>query len=215
MSIFYIDLQTDFTERFDISKFMSFENDVHDPLTSFFFQKLKSLPVRGKYKITVDSGRPEFISQILFGNTQYWWLIMEYNDLLYTSELVNGLEINYFSLNELEDLYFSLVTNELNDKIVDKSKISETRTIDLGNIIVESTETLNGDAHLVYSFSNLSIVTIDHNLNKRPVARFLSTDLNGDEIEEEVFVKYPVGFETSRVIINFGGELRSGKIILN
>lgn len=211
--IHYIDIETEYIKRFDFAKFTAFENNNHDILTSYFLDKIKDLPIRGVFTITYEEYRPDIISRKIFRDTQYWWLIMEYNNISNIFELTNGKELYYFSINELENLYFSLTSSELNAKIIKENEFSENIEIDLGNILIS--EVMTGDKHLVSEFTNLSLVTIDHELEKRPVVRFLTIDENGDEIEEEIFVKYPKDYETSRVVVSFGGELKSGKIILN
>ena len=210
--IHYINLDKKYTDRFDMAKFLNFSNGVHDILTSYFLYKLSDLPVRGKFEITFESGRPEFLSYLLYKDVQYWWLLMEYNNLLDIYDLKQGLEIKYFSINELEDLYFSLVSNENSKKIDIANSFSQTKIIDLGTI--SNSNLINSTDHVLYTFTNLQLITIDHLLNKRPTVIYAHVDNDGNEIEEEIFVKYPVGFQTSRVIIDLG-SIKSGVIILN
>ena len=212
--IHYIDLDTDYVKRFDFSKFLSFVNDNHDILTSYFLNKIKELPVRGVFTITYEEKRPDVISRKIYRDTQYWWLLMEYNNINSPLELTSGKELYYFSINELENLYFSLTSSELDAKIVKENEFSEDIFIDLGNIDIRG-ENVIGDKHLVHQFENLALVLVEHELNKRPVVRYYSTNDEGDEIEEEIFVKYPKDYETSRVVVSFGGEIKSGKIVLN
>jgi hypothetical protein len=112
MSIYYIDLNKNIDDRFDMERFLAFENDVQDPITSFLLEKLKTLPVIGSFIISFQEGRPDLISYNIYRDVQYWWILMEFNDIVNRSDLVNGREINYFSLDNLEDIYYTLKASE-------------------------------------------------------------------------------------------------------
>jgi len=49
----------------------------------------------------------------IYNNFQYWWIIMLYNNILKIDELVSGLTLSYPDINDLEDLYFSLKSQEI------------------------------------------------------------------------------------------------------
>jgi hypothetical protein len=108
---FFIDLNKESESRFELSKFFQW-TDNFDPLNSYLFSELKNVPVDGYFKVQGQDGRPDQISYEIYSDTQYWWVLMIYNDLQTVEEFVSGLDIKYPSISSLEDLYFSLKTNE-------------------------------------------------------------------------------------------------------
>lgn len=108
---FYINLDIQST-RFDFSKFMRWNDDNLDPLTSLFLHKLKEINPGGFYRINGEEGRPDLVSYNIYGSTQGWWLLLYYNDIIDPESLSNGDTLKYPLLSDLEDLYFSLKTLE-------------------------------------------------------------------------------------------------------
>lgn len=109
---FFIDLDNESSVRFEKAKFFSY-TDNHDPLTSYLLSELKTLPVAGFFTVAGgEEGRPDSLSFNIYADTQYWWILMAYNDLSNIQEITNGMTIKYPSLSSLEDLYFSLKTQE-------------------------------------------------------------------------------------------------------
>jgi len=114
----YIDTDYESDLRYDIPKFCSLEEDVFDIMDSFLFEKVsaiykrqfdvKDLAVDGVYEVTTQEYRPDIISYEIYGDTQYWWLLMDFNNIIDIFSIVTGVQIQYFSLSELEDIYFSL-----------------------------------------------------------------------------------------------------------
>jgi hypothetical protein len=104
---FFIDTKRSFKERFDMSKFMEY-TDNYDPLTSNFLKRLLELPIRGQRKIEGEENRPDLVSYRIFGDSQYWWIVLMYNRKLITDTFTNGEDIVFPSLTELENLLFSL-----------------------------------------------------------------------------------------------------------
>lgn len=111
MSLFFINLDKNFIDRFDMGKFFQF-TDNYDPLTSDFADELMKLTTRGNYIIQGQDGRPDLISQAVYGDTQYWWIIMLYNTKLQFLDLKSGDVINFPSLDDVESLFFSLKSRE-------------------------------------------------------------------------------------------------------
>ena len=104
----YVDLQKDKYVRFDMSKFMEYSENAYDMFNSFFLQRLQALPVAGVYRVEALIGRPDAISEAIYGDSQYWWLLMEYNDFVSWDDIRWGTLVNYFELIDLERLYFTL-----------------------------------------------------------------------------------------------------------
>lgn len=111
MATFFINTDLNTQTRFDIVKFIEFVGDNYDPLNSFILNNIKRLKSIGQYSI-ISEKRPDLISSILYGDTQYWWLIMLYNDIYDISDLVAGKIINYPSQQALENFYVRLFTLE-------------------------------------------------------------------------------------------------------
>lgn len=94
-------------KRFDMAKFMAYA-DGFDIIDSNFINSVSNISASGTYIIRLEVSRPDLLSFNLYGDTQYWWLLMLYNDLSLPTDLVAGLEIKYFSIPDLETIYFSL-----------------------------------------------------------------------------------------------------------
>ena len=106
--MFYIDLDLETIKRYDIAKFLQYENDSFDMVSSYFIWKLKSLSKVGEFFVSAEENRPELISYKLYQDVQYWWLLMMYNDIFNFQEIPAGTIIGYPDLSQLEDLYFNL-----------------------------------------------------------------------------------------------------------
>lgn len=110
---FFIDLTFQSPERYDLSKFFDYSSgDNHDILTSFFLLELKKLSESGNYFVQSEEGRPDLVSFRIYGSVQYWWIILEYNELLSYQDIKNGTTIKYPSVQDIEDLYFRLKSLE-------------------------------------------------------------------------------------------------------
>lgn len=95
------------SERYDISKFMDFFIDCYDVVNSPFLIGLKELPVVRYYDVNNGYKDIDSISQDVYNNQFYTYLIMFYNDL--TSEIVSeNTVLKLFSLDDLDELYFKL-----------------------------------------------------------------------------------------------------------
>jgi len=110
--MFYIDLDTDYRERYASPKFMEFSEEGHDILTSYFMLKIDGLKPIGSFTVTSEAGRPDVVSYKLYGSTQYWWVILAYNNMVHHDELVTGTVLKIPSLSDMESLYFQLKTLE-------------------------------------------------------------------------------------------------------
>lgn len=108
MKEFFIDLETDFKERFTMAKFMEFVGDNFDPLTSHVLNAIKELPVHGKLRIEGMDKRPDVLSFQIYNDVQYWWVLLLYNGWTSVEDIVNGNDCIYPDIADLEDLYFSL-----------------------------------------------------------------------------------------------------------
>lgn len=110
--IFFIDVESESETRFDMAKFFRFTDNA-DPITSKFVEDLKKLNPGGTYRITGNEFRPDRISYAIYQNFQYWWVLMVYNDILKVEDLTSGVTIVYPVIDDLEDIYFTLKTQEI------------------------------------------------------------------------------------------------------
>lgn len=111
MSLFYLDTSINSSERFDMASFMAY-TDNYDPLTSQFLALLNAIPVSGRYSVSFEISRPDLISFSIYGDTQYWWILLMYNNIISVEDISVGDILLFPSLNDLESLYFSLRTKE-------------------------------------------------------------------------------------------------------
>lgn len=114
--MYYFDFDYESEERYDPAKYMEFTEGAFDILTSYFINELQKLPVNGIFQVTSEFNRPDLASTKIYGLTKYWWLILLYNNLSSPWELVIGLELSYPSINDIENLYFSLKAKGLREE---------------------------------------------------------------------------------------------------
>lgn len=108
MSLYFIDVMKQSPERYDLGKFIDF-NDGFDPITCAFFHAIDELSVGGQYTLQGEDARPDLLSHRIYGDVQYWWILILFNGIKdITEDLVTGTEIRYPSISSIEDFYFSL-----------------------------------------------------------------------------------------------------------
>lgn len=110
--MYYINNKMSSINRYDMSKFLEFDTDSYCILDSFLCSQIKNLPYSGALAVTTQVNRPDLVSYDIYGHTQYWWLIMLYNDYTSPTDLTSGALVKYPSLNSIENLYFTLSTRQ-------------------------------------------------------------------------------------------------------
>ncbi len=104
--MYYINNDIVTTDGYDFCKFMELDEfGTFDSLNSYWLYAIPLLPLQGTYKITLEENKPDLLSYNLYGDTQYWWIILWYNYLAKPTDLTVGLQINYPSLNSIQQLY--------------------------------------------------------------------------------------------------------------
>ena len=109
--------------RYSRRKFMEgFPGGAYDVFNSYFINRLRGLPVVGEYRLgasgvggesdLVGEYRPDAVSERLYGDTQYWWLLLEYNGVG-VGDLKFGVVLRYFALEDLETVYHTLAQRQL------------------------------------------------------------------------------------------------------
>ena len=110
-SLFFINLDKDFTERYELERFMEY-SDNYDILTSAILIEIRNISPTGRFIVSGQDGRPDLISYEIYKDVQYWWIILLYNELSSISELITGMELKYPSQSDLEQYYFSLKSRQ-------------------------------------------------------------------------------------------------------
>ena len=103
--MYYINNSISVDTRFDPMKFFHFNVDNVDPLNAFMITNIKKLPSIGTYTVLKEEKRPDLISYKLYDDTQYWWILLVYNDILDISNLKSGTIISYPDKAYFETLY--------------------------------------------------------------------------------------------------------------
>lgn len=113
--MFYIDNETQTIDKYDMAKFMDFTDDgVFDCINSYFLYQIPKLPLSGQYTVRKEEGRPDLLAYNIYGDTQYWWILMWYNSFIKPQDIKNGITIKYPSISAIEQLY---LTASLNKKV--------------------------------------------------------------------------------------------------
>lgn len=95
-----------------MAKFVNPAYDVVDWLSSYFIDRVKMIPIFGEIEVQGEGGKPDLLSYHIYGKTQYWWIILVYNNLLNVEDLKEGMLIKYPSTSQLEELYFQLMSQQ-------------------------------------------------------------------------------------------------------
>lgn len=108
------------TTRFDMARFVAFQSGTFDPLNSYLIEAVMKLPKAGEYTVADDVNRPDMICAAIYNNDmQYWWLLLIYNNLWDATDglgypiIPNGTVLSYFSVDDVERLYFTLRAKQL------------------------------------------------------------------------------------------------------
>ena len=110
MAAFFLNLNKDYSTRYEAGKFFDFNVDNVDPLTSVFFNEINNIPPAGYWYVVIDEGRPDIISNTIYDDTQYWWLLLMFNGIVYPWWITTGDILSYPSEDDLDALYFSLTS---------------------------------------------------------------------------------------------------------
>lgn len=90
-----------------MSKFFEF-SDNYDALTSYFATHVPALPTSGYHEIQDAEGRADLVSFRIYADTQYWWILLLYNNKTEYDDFKVGEKVKYPSVDDIEDLFFSL-----------------------------------------------------------------------------------------------------------
>lgn len=107
---FTVNLALETGQRFDPAKFIEWDSlaGSYDILSSPFMERVRNLPAEGVYTVSTEVGRMELVAFKIYGSTQYWYLLMEYNRLVGHESVVPGMQLRYPRQEDLERVYFEL-----------------------------------------------------------------------------------------------------------
>lgn len=108
MDYINLDINGKISQRFDAARFFGFRENYYDVASSVFLERIPLLPQVGEYTITDDPYRPDMISHGIYGDTQYWWLLMVYNDEIFLENLTLRRKLRFFSLGDLDELFYEI-----------------------------------------------------------------------------------------------------------
>jgi len=102
---FYFNFDIESSERFVMEKFIEKNLDFFDVYNSKFLFLIKEIKQFGEFKVTKEERRIDLISYKIYGSTQFWWMLLEYNDIVDQFSISNGDKIKFFDLSDLESKY--------------------------------------------------------------------------------------------------------------
>lgn len=106
MPAFYIDDKFS-GSAVDMARFANFDQDSYDPLTSYFFMRMPYLEMGGSVQVQVKwEHRPDLVSYHIYGVTDYWWILLMYNDLIKNEEVLPGMVLSYPKKSAIDDYIF-------------------------------------------------------------------------------------------------------------
>ena len=94
-------------EKFDISKFMDFQNDVYDTINSPFLAQLCQLQPSDYYYVDEGYRDIDMIATDYYGDQFLAYLIQFYNND-FRERFPEGTKLKMFSINDLNDLFYKL-----------------------------------------------------------------------------------------------------------
>jgi len=108
---FFINLEKEFSDRYDIGKFFEYTDNV-DVLTSTFVSMLPSLGYSSTYLVQGEDERPDLICKAINVPQHYWYIIMLYNNKFEFSDIKTGDVLLIPDQSQVDDLFFSLKSKE-------------------------------------------------------------------------------------------------------
>jgi len=113
--MYFFNNKSDSSTKFAIENFVEFKEGTFDPINSEIMDQIKTLKEVGVTIVTTEEMRPDLISFKIYGSTQYWFLLLLYNDIIDFTDLKLGDTIRYFNIVDLEGLFFDLKRRSKNN----------------------------------------------------------------------------------------------------
>lgn len=96
-------------EKYDISKFMDFEQDVYDVINSPFLAQVQQLPTAEYYYVDNGFHEIDLISTEKYGDPFFAYIIQFYNND-FRESFPEGTVLKLFSIGDLNEIYHNLST---------------------------------------------------------------------------------------------------------
>lgn len=107
MPTFFLDQQFS-GPSVDMARFLEFDSESFDPLTSYFLLRLPYLESGGTIEVQAQwERRPDLVSYHIYGTTQWWWIILMYNDLTTNEEVKAGDRLDYPTTSAIDTYLIS------------------------------------------------------------------------------------------------------------
>ena len=94
-------------EKFDLSKFLMFENNIYDVINSPFLAQLRQLSTVDYYNVDEGYKDIDMIATDYYGDQFFAYLIQFYNGD-FREHFPEGTKLNMFSITELNELFHTL-----------------------------------------------------------------------------------------------------------
>jgi nucleoid-associated protein YgaU len=95
-------------EIYNRNSYIQFDANGNDPLSDKLINKFKSIPYSTTYLIqSQNEFRADKISALFYGDSNLYWVILEYNNLTSNNQLVSGKTINIPDIRFLNNLFMS------------------------------------------------------------------------------------------------------------
>ena len=94
-------------EKYDISKFLNFEQDVYDVINSPFLLQVQQLPTVEYYHVNNGFREIDLISSEKYGDPFFSYLIQFYNND-FRETFPEGAILKLFSIDDLNEIYHNL-----------------------------------------------------------------------------------------------------------
>ena len=96
-------------EKYDISKFLNFEQDVYDVINSPFLTQIQQLPTVEYYYVDNGFREIDLISTEKYGDPFLAYVIQFYNND-FRETFPEGTVLRLFSIDDLNEIYHNLAT---------------------------------------------------------------------------------------------------------
>ena len=115
----------------NLSNFIPYEVGLgYDSLNSEFRRRLVQLPVAGRFIVSAkDEFRADLMAHNLYGDTSYWWILLDYNNLDSPEQLVVGTSLSYPSPSAILDLIYSVSKMTSQSTLGDKDVPQEENSV--------------------------------------------------------------------------------------
>lgn len=105
MSFYMREFKSD--EKYDISKFLNFENDVYDVINSPFLIQVQQLPTVEYYYVDNGFREIDLIAAEKYGDSFFAYIIQFYNND-FRETFPEGTVLRLFSVDDLNEIYHNL-----------------------------------------------------------------------------------------------------------